>query len=63
MNDLREKVEIATENVEESEGLVLKLEKEILEWNSQKKLCKRDTELEESKNLLNDYIDDLCQEK
>lgn len=42
MNDLREKVEIATENVEESEGLVIKLEKEILEWNAQKKLCKRD---------------------
>lgn len=34
MNDLREKVEIATENVEESEGLVIKLEKEILEWNA-----------------------------
>jgi hypothetical protein len=63
MNDLREKVEIATENVEESEGLVIKLEKEILEWNAQKKLCKRDCELEEAKNLLNDYIDDLCQEK
>jgi hypothetical protein len=42
MNDLREKVEVATENVEESEGLVVKLEKEILEWNAQKKLCKRD---------------------
>jgi hypothetical protein len=32
--DLRKKVDIATENVEESEGLVSKLEKEILEWNS-----------------------------
>lgn len=63
MNNLREKVEIATENVEESEGLVIKLEKEILEWNIQKKLCKRDIELEEAKNLINDYIDDLFQEK
>lgn len=63
MNDLREKVEIATENVEESEGLVIKLEKEILEWNGQKKLCKRDCELEEARNLLNDFIEDLSQEK
>ena len=63
MNDLREKVEIATENVEESEGLVIKLEKEILEWNAQKKLCKRDCELDEARNLLNDFIEDLSQEK
>ena len=63
MNDLREKVEIATENVEESESLVIKLEKEILEWNAQKKLCKRDCELDEARNLLNDFIEDLAQEK
>jgi hypothetical protein len=34
MTDLKEKVNIASENVEESEGLVHKLEKEIVEWNA-----------------------------
>jgi hypothetical protein len=53
MNDLREKVELATESVEENENLVVKKEQEMLEWNLQKKLCKRDCELEEAKNLLN----------
>ena len=42
MTDLKEKVNIASENVEESESLVQKLEKEIVEWNAQKKLCRRD---------------------
>lgn len=45
--DLKDKVNIAQENVEESENLVSNLEKEILEWNAQKKLAKRDQELEE----------------
>jgi len=34
MPELREKINIAQENVEESESLVQKLEKEILEWNA-----------------------------
>jgi len=42
MNELKEKVNIVSDNVEESESLVIKLEKEILEWNAQKKLCRRD---------------------
>jgi hypothetical protein len=42
MNDLKEKVNIIQKSVEESESLVNKLEKEILEWNAQKKLCRRD---------------------
>lgn len=61
--DLKDKVNIAQENVEESENLVSNLEKEILEWNAQKKLCKRDQELEEIQILCTDYIDDLTQEK
>lgn len=63
MMDLKEKVNIAQENVEESENLVSNLEKEILEWNAQKKLAKRDQELEEIQILCTDYIDDLSQEK
>ena len=61
--DLKDKVNIAQENVEESENLVSNLEKEILEWNAQKKLAKRDQELEEIQILCSDYIDDLSQEK
>jgi hypothetical protein len=36
--ELQEKVKIVTENVEESESLVVKLEKEIIEWNAAIKL-------------------------
>ena len=54
---------MATDNVEQSEALVIKREKEILEWNIQKKLCKRDQDLEEAKNLLVEYLEDLTQEK
>jgi cob(I)alamin adenosyltransferase len=34
MTDLKEKVDIASENVDETESLVLKLEKEVIEWNA-----------------------------
>lgn len=59
MTDLKEKVNIASENVEESESLVNKLEKEIVEWNAQKKLCRRDQELDEIKNLTSSFLEDL----
>ena len=45
--DLKHKINIATENVDESENLVVKLEKEIIEWNALKKLQRRDNELDE----------------
>jgi hypothetical protein len=44
---LKHKINIATENVDESENLVVKLEKEIIEWNALKKLQRRDNELDE----------------
>jgi len=56
-------VDIASENVEESEGLVSKLEKEILEWNALKKLIKRDTELEEIAYTCQQLVNDLTLEK
>ena len=61
--ELKSKVDIANENVEESEALVSKLEKEILEWNALKKLIKRDTELEEIAIGCNQLISDLTLEK
>lgn len=63
MTDLKEKVDIASENVEETESLVQKLEKEIIEWNAQKKLCRRDAEIEEIANLTSEFIEHLNHEK
>ena len=62
MTQLKKKAEKATENVEEAETLVNKLEKEILEWNAIKKLTKRDTELEDVHQHCADFIEDLIQE-
>lgn len=45
MQDLQSKINLAQENVEESETLVNKLKKEIIEQNPIKKLTKRDLEL------------------
>jgi hypothetical protein len=63
MNDLKEKVAIASENVDESESLVSKLHKELLEWNACKKLFRRDQELDEIQMLCGDFFEDLSQEK
>ena len=61
--ELKKKVDIANENVEESEGLVSKLTSEILEWNALKKLIRRDAELEEIGHGCHDLLGDLIQEK
>jgi len=47
MKHMKAEVDDATNKVVESEGLVVKLEQEIIEWNALKKLIKRDTELED----------------
>lgn len=52
MASLQEKVGQASENVEEAEALHNQLEKEVLNWNAQKKLHRRDLEL--------DTIQDKC---
>lgn len=43
----KSEVDDATHKVVESEGLVVKLEQEIIEWNALRKLIKRDEELDE----------------
>ena len=63
MSQLMENVNISQQNVEECEVLVNKLEKEIVEWNAQKKLCKRDKELEDVAQQCSEIIEDLIQEK
>ena len=59
MNELSDKVQVATQNVEEAETLVNKLEKELIDWNGIKKLHKRDLELEELTTLCTELVDEL----
>lgn len=55
----KSEVDDATHKVVESEGLVVKLEQEIIEWNALRKLIKRDEELDEVeaavKEMLNNF--------
>jgi hypothetical protein len=62
MQQLKKEVDEVTGNVEQSEGLVLKLENEIIEWNAHKKLCRRDEELAEIDALVFDFDEDLSGE-
>lgn len=59
---LKKEIDDANNKVEQSEGLVVKLENEIVEWNAFKKLCRRDEELAEIDALLKDFSDDLQEE-
>lgn len=63
MDTIRKRAGKAQESVEELEALVNKLDKEMLNWNGQRKLTKRDVELEEAMNLCNDFLEDLMQER
>jgi len=47
MKLMKAEVDDASNKVVESEGLIVKLEQEIIEWNALQKLIKRDTELED----------------
>jgi hypothetical protein len=62
MHVLKKETEDATHKIEQSEGLVLKLENEIIEWNALRKLCTRDEELHEIDVLLKDFDNDLKEE-
>ena len=63
MDPIRKRAAKAHESVEELEAIVNKLDKEMLNWNGQRKLTKRDVELEEAVNLCNDFLEDLMQER
>ena len=62
MSLLKKEIDDANNKVEQSEGLVVKLENEIVEWNAFKKLCRRDEELAEIDELLKDFSEDLQEE-
>ena len=55
MSQLKKETDDATKKVEQSEGLVQKLENEIIEWDARKKLCTRDEELQQIDELLSEF--------
>merc|ERR1712086_1180056 len=59
MQTLKIEIDDASIKVEQCEGLVNKLENEIIEWDALRKLCRRDEELEEIDHLLKDFQNDL----
>lgn len=59
MQDLKGQIDDAQTKVEQCEGLVNKLENEIIEWDATKKLCRRDEELGEIDSLLKEFRTDL----
>lgn len=63
MSSLKTEIDDAVVKVEQCEGLVNKLENEIIEWDALKKLCRRDEELGEIDNLLQDFTEDLNNEQ
>lgn len=63
MSQLKKETDDASKKVEQSEGLVQKLENEIIEWDARKKLCTRDEELQQIDELLMEFRQDLKVEK
>lgn len=63
LSTLKRETDEATIKVVHSENLVQKLENEIIEWNSFKKLCSRDEELEQIEDLATEFKSDLKNEK
>ena len=59
MGKLKKSIDDVTPKIEQIEGLVNKLENEIVEWDALRKLCRRDEELEEIQTLLEDFKVDL----
>jgi len=63
MQELKGQIDDAQTKVEQCEGLVNKLENEIIEWDATKKLCRRDEELGEIEGLLKEFRADLKGER
>jgi hypothetical protein len=62
MTKLKQEIDDTNEKLEQCEGLVNKLENEVIEWDSLKKLCRRDEELNEIDVLVKDFDTDLSKE-
>jgi hypothetical protein len=62
MQQLKNNINDAHVKVEQCEGLVNKLENEIIEWDAYKKLCRRDEELGEIETLLQEFRGEIGNE-
>lgn len=62
MTALKLEIDDAASKVEQCEGLVNKLENELIEWDALKKLTRRDEELAEIDNLLEEFRLDIKRE-
>jgi chromosome segregation ATPase len=63
MQELKAQIDDSQTKVEQCEGLVNKLENEIIEWDAHRKLCRRDEELGEIDSLIKEFKTDLKAEK
>jgi hypothetical protein len=62
MNQIKKQLNDLEKKAEESEGLALKLENEIIEWNVMKKLIRRDEELFEAEKIAFDFKEEIILE-
>jgi hypothetical protein len=62
MNQIKKQLNDLEKKAEESEGLALKLENEIIEWNVIKKLIRRDEELFEAEKIVFDFKEEIILE-
>ena len=62
MNQIKKQLSDLEKKAEESDGLALKLENEIIEWNGVKKLIRRDEELFEAEKIAFDFKEEVILE-
>lgn len=62
MNQIKKQLYELEKKAEESDGLALKLENEIIEWNVIKKLTRRDEELFEVEKIAFDFKEEVILE-
>ena len=62
MNQIKKQLSDLEKKAEDSDGLALKLENEIIEWNVIKKLIRRDEELFEVEKIAFDFREEVILE-
>ena len=62
MNQIKKQLGDLEKKAEESDGLALKLENEIIEWNVIKKLIRRDVQLFDAEKILFDFKEEVILE-
>lgn len=63
MRQLKDQVSDANTRVDQCEGLVSRLENEMIEWDANKKLLNRDRELADIEGRVQDFLSELSAER